>query len=465
MISEKIKKSLSSLPFWTNMVGSQFVQGLSLLVEQVGERYVQLCERALQESRLSTAVKRTSVLAEAEERAYVARKASPSIGQGKVTNKTNSFINIPMGEALINATGVPYIFLDSVGVGVGSSREVDIAQLELRVVEVDVTESKPYFEVLLGREDSAIAYRVDVYIKNDSESGYIAWEKSHMFRNATELSRIYTEFYKPTEQLGIRFGNGKDGLIPTANSTVRLEVWCTLGVSTLMSYEKLSFVDDVYNDGLSVETISPIVGGQPPEDTEEIRNGAAYSTQYDDQIVWRDDYMHFLRTNIGGLVFLNVWGEQQQEQQDGFTDLKNNRTIFISAYSKDTPLAQLRKSILDLVQALPYLNVIYRFVEPNIVGIPLTINGKIARTLAVSDVEAATIATIENKYGLGQIKRETNNSDFQEILEKDLWTLIDKLAVYDDFKLLVDGLDEQRKLADYRYINTATSTFNITYGA
>lgn len=465
MISEKIKKSLSSLPFWTNMVGSQFVQGLSLLVEQIGERYVQLCERALQESRLSTAVKRTSVLAEAEERAYVARKASPSIGQGTVTNKTNSFINIPMGEALINATGVPYIFLDSVGVGAGSSREVDIAQLELRVVEVDVNESKPYFEVLLSREDSAIAYRVDVYIKGDGESGYVAWEKSYMFRNATELSRIYTEFYKPTEQLGIRFGNGKDGLIPTANSTVRLEVWCTLGVSTLMSGEKLSFVDDVYNDGLSVNTITPIVGGQPPEDTEEIRNGAAYSTQYDDQIVWRDDYMHFLRTNIGGLVFLNVWGEQQQEQQDGVADLKNNRTIFISAYSKDIPLTQLRKSILDLVQALPYLNVIYRFVEPNIVGIPLTINGKIARTLAVSDVEAATIATIENKYGLGQIKRETNNSDFQEILEKDLWTLIDTLAVYDDFKLLVDGLDEQRKLADYRYINTATSTFNITYGA
>jgi hypothetical protein len=464
MISDKIKSALSSLPFWSNMVGSQFVQGLALLVEQIGERYVQLCERALQESRLSTAVKRTSILAEAEERAYVARKSSPSIGQGLITNETSSFLNIPMGEPLVSDTGVPYIFLDSVGVGAGSSREVDIAQLELRVMEVEVTQTKPYFEVLLSREDTAVAHRVDVYVKASEESGYVAWEKSYMFRNATELSRFYTEFYKPTEQLGIRFGNGKDGLIPTVNSTVRLEVWCTLGVSALMAGEKLSFTDDIYNEGLSVETTSSIVGGQPPEDTEEIRNGAAYSTQYDDQIVWRDDYMHFLRTNIGGLVFLNVWGEQQQEEEDGQPDLKNNRTIFISAYSKDIPLEQLRNSVLDLVQALPYLNVIYRFVEPNIVGIPLTINGTIARTLAVSDVQAATAAAIEEKYGLGQIKRETNNSDFLEILEKDLWTLIDSIAVYNDFKLVIDGLGVKRKLADYRYIDTATSQFNITYG-
>jgi len=54
---------------------------------------------------------------------------------------------------------------------------------------------------------------------------------------------------------------------------------------------------------------------------------------------------------------------------------------------------------------------------------------------------------------------------FLEILEKDLWTLVDSIAVYNDFKLVVDGLEVKRKLADYRYIDTATSTFNITYGA
>lgn len=463
MISEKIKNILKELPFWSNMVGSQFVNGLALLVEQIGARYVQLCERALQESRLSTAVKRTSVLAEAEDRGYVARKSSPSIGKGIVTNKTSAFLNIPMGEPLISAAGVPYIFLDSVGVGAGSSRELDIAQLELRVVEMEVTEAKPYFELLLSREDTAVAHRVDVYLKNDIDSGYIQWEKSYMFRAATETSRVYTEFYKPTEQLGIRFGNGKDGLIPKRGSIVRLEIWCTLGVSTLMEGEALSFADDVLNEGLTVSTTTPIVGGQPPEDTEEIRNGAAYSTQYDNQIIWRDDYMHFLRSNIGGLVFLNVWGEQQQELEDGAPNLKNNRTIFISAYSKDIPSLQLKQMVLDLVQALPYLNIIYKFVEPNIVGIPLTLSGTIARTLAVSDVQAATTAAIEVKYGLGQIKRAHNNSDFQEILEKDLWTLVDGLGVYSDFKLAIDGLSVKRKLADYRYIDTATSVMNITY--
>lgn len=463
MISDKVKNSLSALPFWSNMIGSQFVQGLALMVDQLGQRYVQLCERALQESRLSTAVKRTSILAEAEDRAYVARKASPSIGTGEISNSTNSFVNIPMGESLVSEDGTPYIFLDSVGVGANSSRSVDIAQLELRVVEVPVTKAMPYFEVLLSREDTAVAHRVDVYVKNDDDSGYVAWTKSFMFRNANEQSRIYTEFYKPTEQLGVRFGNGKDGLIPNINATIRLEVWCTLGVSTLMANENLTFVDDNYNN-VFVKTETAITGGQPPESTEEIRQGAAYSTQYDDQIVWRDDYIHFIKQNIGGLVFLNVWGEQQQEKEDGQPNLKNNRTIFISAYSKDIPSLQLKESILDLVQALPYLNVIYKFVEPNVVGIPLTVSGTIPRTLAVADVHSATVSAIEEEYGIGQIKQSEGDSSSLGIKEKDLWALVESLGLYDDFKVSIDGLGVERKLADYRYIDTATSLFNINYG-
>lgn len=464
MISEKIKTTLSKLPFWKNMVGSQFVDGLALMVEQVGQRFVQLCERALQESRLSTATKRTSVLAIAEDRGYVVRKSSPSVGKGLVSNKTGGFISVPLGEPLISAAGVPYVFLDSLGVGANGSREVDIAQLELRVVEIEVTETKPFYEVLLSREDTAVAHRVDVYLKNSDEEGFVQWEKSHQYRGATERSRFYTEFYKPTEQLGIRFGNGKDGLIPQRGATVILEIWCTLGVTTLMSGEKLTFTDDVFNESLVVETTSPIVGGQPPEDTEEIRNGAAYATQYDNQIVWGEDYMHFLRSNVGGLVFLNVWGEKKQEEQDGFLDLANSNTIFVSAYSQDMPTDQLKTQILTLLKDLPSLNLRYKFVEPNIIGITLSVRGVIPRTMAISDVRSATASTIESVYGLGQIKRASNNSDFQEILEKDLWTLVDGLGVFSDFKLVVDGLDATRKLADYRYIDTENSIFDITYG-
>lgn len=464
MISETLKNSLSKLTFWANMTGSQFVDGLALLVEQIGERYKQACERALQESRLSTAVKRSSVLAEAEDRSYVARKASPSTGIGKITNKSNAFISVPLGEQLISSAGTPYIILDSLGVGANSNRDTDIAQLELRVIEVEVSVSKPYYEVLLSQDDSAVAHRVDVYVKNSGESGYVQWEKSYMFRGADENSRYYTEFYKPTEQLGIRFGNGKDGRIPPQGATVRLEIWCTLGVTTLVAGEKLSFTDDAFNESLSVEVVTSILGGQPPEDTEEIRNGAAYATQYDNQIVWGEDYMHFIRSNHGGLVFLNVWGEGEQEKEDGFFDLANNRTIFISAYSNSVPLAQLKESILASVNTLPSLNKRYKFVDPNINGITVTLDGQIPRTVSISDAQLATSAAIQELYGLGQIKVGNSSSGFQQIRVKDLWTLIDSLGIYSDFNLTVQGLDIERKLADYRYIDTENSTFNITYG-
>lgn len=464
MISQSIKEYLKSLPYWEKMVGSQFVAGIALIFEQAGERFAQRCERAMQESRLSTAVSRPSILAEAEDRGYVGRKSSPSTGLARVTNKSSAFISAPVGQPLISESGIPYIFLDSVDLSAGSSVDVKTAQLELVATETIVESDKAYYEVLLSKEDSQLAHRVDVFVKLPNSSGYVRWNKSYMFRNANELSTVYTETYKPTEQLGIRFGNGKDGMKPPVGSSIRLEVWKTQGVTSLLSGEQLSFVDDELNEATECFTLTPVVGGLPAEETEEIRLGALYSTQYDNQVVWRDDYIHFIRQNIGGLDFLNVWGEQQQEDQDGQPNLANNRTIFISAYDKERSLPEVEAEILALVKELPMLNRRYKFIQPAIQPIPITFTGEVPRTISINDADAVLRTAIEQRYGLGKLP--ATNSFFEsrvDILEKDLWVLVDGLGKFSDFDLEVTGLGEIRKLEDYRYIDLATSTITITH--
>lgn len=51
-----------------------------------------------------------------------------------------------------------------------------------------------------------------------------------MFRLANSTSQVYVEFYKPSEQLGVRFGDGLIGKIPRRD----LQSRCVSGVLMVM---------------------------------------------------------------------------------------------------------------------------------------------------------------------------------------------------------------------------------------
>jgi len=58
-------------------------------------------------------------------------------------------------------------------------------------------------------------------------------------KNAESDSRVYDEFYAHTEQVGIRFGNGMFGRIPTIDTEIRLDVFETKGDIFLSNGQEL----------------------------------------------------------------------------------------------------------------------------------------------------------------------------------------------------------------------------------
>lgn len=82
-------------------------------------------------------------------------------------------------------------------------------------------------------------------------------------RLAGSKSQVYVEFYKPSEQLGVRFGDGLIGQIPPEGSTITLKVWCTNGDITLVAGQNLTPVDSAANlaNLISVKTTTPITAG------------------------------------------------------------------------------------------------------------------------------------------------------------------------------------------------------------
>ena len=99
---------------------------------------------------------------------------------------------------------------------------------------------------------------------------------------ATSTSKVYVEFYKPTDQLGVRFGDGTIGMILPVGATIKLKVWCSNGDITLgqpgpYPVKRACFPADY----ITAKTETSITGGTDVESIEATRNRAMYYLSYD----------------------------------------------------------------------------------------------------------------------------------------------------------------------------------------
>ncbi|ECN1304358.1 bleomycin hydrolase, partial [Salmonella enterica subsp. enterica serovar Muenchen] len=89
--------------FWSRFVGSQFVSMLVLFITQLVYRCYQYADAALAEGFISTATRRSSILAAAETNGYVGSKPSPSTGPVEISiTGTGAPLSIPQYTPFIS---------------------------------------------------------------------------------------------------------------------------------------------------------------------------------------------------------------------------------------------------------------------------------------------------------------------------------------------------------------------------
>ncbi|STL40233.1 putative baseplate structural protein [Escherichia coli] len=123
---------------------------------------------------------------------------------------------IPKNMPLISDDQYPYMTMDVCRL-VDGTGTVEVAQLEIQEVTYTVTAAKEFLEVVLSKALTAVCYKLEVFVTTDGKT--TQWSSSTMFRLAGSKSQVYVEFYKPSEQLGVRFGDGLIGQIPPEGST------------------------------------------------------------------------------------------------------------------------------------------------------------------------------------------------------------------------------------------------------
>ncbi len=455
-IQEEFESVLATSTWWKRAIGSQFVSFLSLFIAQVIKRITTVTSRSLQESFLSSASKRSSILAGAEDRGYVGLKISPSTGTATVTNTSDERYTLGANSTLLSTAQLDYIIVEAIDLKAGESAEVTVKQLWLESVETTVTVQQDWLSVLLTKDVTASTYQLDVYVDDEQ------WEKTYKFRNADDSSQVYMEYYKATEQLGVRFGNNETGKSPEVDSVIRLDAWCTEGVTTLLDGQALTFSDDNEdaNDYLTVVTSSSIVGGAAGATTEEIRAGALYSETYDEQLAWDGDYKQFIKTQVGGLIWLSVWGEAEQEELDGAKNLANINTIFISAYSSSKDDDQLEEEILALFEDREAFNESYEYVVKTDLPYTVTITGITLSTGDPESTQTQLANELEDAYGADASDKSSR------VTINELYAFIEDLTSDLDiveFQITVADLPSSVPVNSYSYLDIDNSTITFSY--
>jgi len=417
-------------------------------------------ERALQEFFLSTALNRSSILAHAEDKNYVPRPPVPSFGTIRITNKGTSYsVSLLGGQAFKSGRSVDYLILNPVTIAPLGYTDQPVYQSAKVIVDQDVTSSTAFMEILF---DSALAdkiYQVDVYVDD------VQWTLARMFQNVAADDLVYDEIFTHLGQRGIRFGNNVFGKQPEADSHIECVLWTTDGQTSLLTGQTLSVSGTVLDSNggtasLDIRTTTAVSGGVSGETQEELRKNLIYWPLYQDQLVWKEDYEFFIRRQFPSVLWVNVWGETEAEQEAGELKFEFINKIFVSAYAESG--VDLSDEIIAALNACRMMNRRFEWVAPDIRDFTVLVSGAVHRKHDITTVTAQIQETLALYYDIDSRSRTDGN-----IFIKDIYQHINDTGYFGDggyFTVSLAGdYSGTPSLNSVSDIDIENSTFDLEY--
>lgn len=405
-VAERLKAELAQIDAWKDLSGSQFVRHLAIFEDWVLHDAAFKVERARQEAFLDTALNRSSVIAHAESRDYTPRKAVPSTGEARVLNTGEYPVTLLRGRTFVSDSQSPYVIDKTIVVEPGAAVMVGVTQKGTETVEHTVTETKPFYTILLDRDITPRIMGLHVFVRQDDESTFEEWTYDKSFWNAYETSKVFDEFYHFTDQRGIRFGNGAFGVIPRAGAVIRIEMETTEGDIMLLEKQYLYPLEEV-RDAMNmpapvqVEISRTVQGGMKQEGTEEIRANFHYWPVYNDRLVWDNDYTYFLRRRYPEIVFARAWGEEEAEKMWG-TRLEHINKIWICAYADREGL---EADVMEAIAQVPMMCRNFRWYPVEHLPFTITLKGRVLTDRILSEVREDVEKALYAAYGRNSVTR------------------------------------------------------------
>ncbi|WP_337016497.1 baseplate J/gp47 family protein [Pantoea agglomerans] len=463
---EKFNDLLLRNSWWQRFVNSQFIKMFAVMGSQIIYAAQVAAAKALTEGFISTATRRSSILAAAEDKGYVGRLITPATGTARVTNKTAESVALPLYSTLISDAQYPYMLMEPLTLVANEVRSgVAIKQLERQRITVVVDNETEFLSLTLSKELTARCAQIDVYVTEKGKE--ILWKHNAQFRLSKKNSRDYVMFYRPTEQIGIRFGDGSIGKMPGEGESILIDVWLSDGDITLVQGQTLTPTGDHSSLANKVQLVtdSPITNGTGFETTEETRNRAQYYVAYDEQVVWGGDYKHFLRTVISGMSWVNVWGESEQEAQDGHRSLANINTVFLCGHKPGMSQDEIGAAMLSALKNVPNdLNKSFRHVPTNEKPFTISLSGVATKTINLEEAKRKIRSALETGAGRDSKASDSQSTeDFNRVTHNKIWALVQETGLLMSFNISITGMSEVVGLNDFVYLDVENSTVELRY--
>lgn len=459
---EKFKTILAEMQSWKELQGSQFVKHLAIYLNWAIEDAALKVERARHEAFLDTAINRSSILAHGEGMEFVPRKPIPSEGEVSISNQGTQPFTLLCGSEYMSDSRTVFTLLDTVAVPAGETVTAPIAQKSKQTLEFVIEETRPFYEILFGRDISAHIVEFKVFVSENNED-YAEWKYDRLLTNSWPDSLIFDEFYHFTDQIGIRFGNGDFGKIPPAGSKVKVEVVLTEGDFTLLEKQNLWPVGEIRDSmnqtaNARITVSKTIQNGKNQEGTEEMRRDLHYAPVYNERLVWDNDYKYFLRRRFPEIVFAAAWGEEESEKMWGYS-LDHINRIWICAYS---PQRNIKDAVMTALKEIPFMCRNFQWHDPEHITFSLNITGKVLKDCVISEVIKDIHAVLDRFYGKSSLQRR-GKALLHEIFE----------AIYSTgyfardsgawFEAEIIGQSKESRIYQMLSIDTETTRIDLSY--
>jgi hypothetical protein len=418
---EAFRTILRTKPTFAGLAGSEFEELLTSYVGQRGAAYLLEAERLHQENFIPLAFDRESIMGRAESEGYIPGLPVPFECELKIANSGIQPVFVPYRHPLYTEEQIKLVSTVSKSVNADTIETIGAQQL-WKETKTFIAQGDVFEEIIIGGVDNDGIFTIVEYsVKVDGD----LWENRQNFRNADEDSEIYHVYYRVSDELALRFGNGDVGKIPTQGVTIEVEIWHTLGErafviadQTLISEVALK---DVAGNDANIEfaTGNYVRKGQAQESIESVRKHVLSHIQQGPVTARSADYEYIIQKNFPELVYLKVWGEKEQTAEYGDNLDYINKAFFSFLIENEAAISAYATDIIALFDTLiKPMNITPEHELINKNTFQIDIQGRIDRIHVVDDVESDINTLLMAQFGLYKNKNgKLNVSDIYAIIQ------------------------------------------------
>ena len=458
---DMVARVKARIPDWDGEDPTDFGVALVEAFAYMGDLMSYYIDRAANESSLSTATRRASVVAIARDLGYEPAGYTAATGTVQFTNLSEDDVVVPIGTVVtanleVNDVilNIPFETTEGVTVPAGTIANAACLQGETRNGDLGFGESlgismgtpSQIFEI---PDANVIKESVNVYVYDGVN--YFPWQRVEHLADYASLSRVFRVRDTGNNVYYIEFGDGVSGYIPTNGHIIFASyrvVDGTNGNVPAGSIREITSVPGLTSSevtalvgSLSVTNIFPASGGTDPEELESIRFRASQAYRTNGRAVTLDDYQNIAlslplcgkasaQSEVPGSVILSVAPYRNTgtaEVRPGF-DYDEGTMSYVRTLELDTLKAEVEEAVLAASLAGTSLTV----VDPRYSEVTLTVSAEVSPSVRLGDAQLLIKQAILERFDYARMMFGAS------ILQSDIIALVSSLGIAVD--ITVDNL-------------------------